>query len=261
MIARYLFVLLMLAPLAYPTAPSWVAAGVNLTYTQGSTTNTYFVQSRSGDDITYILRTVSSTSTRNPTLHGNSSADYGDFWFDTSLLAGQHTGDTIGDYHVSDESQQSYAGKQYDTISIQSSVQGATITRTIDKATGLILKVHVNVAGLSDAVLSSRYIPAYDAQTPPPPSQPPSTPPQQNATNGTAQPPPPASNGTSGGSTPPAQQPPPAPYQPSSGSSGSEPISGVQPYSTKSPLCCGSAFILAFVGLIAFLRPGRGARS
>ncbi len=251
--ARYLIVLLMLVPLAYATAPSWVAAGVNLTYSQGSTTNTYYVQSRSGDDITYQLRTVTSTSTRNPTLHGNASADYGDFWFDITLLSGQHTGDTVGDFSVTDESQQTFAGTQYNTISVQNSVQGATITRVIDKATGLVLKVHVDVSGVSDAVLSSRYIPAYDA-TAPPPSPPPGTPPQQNATNGTAtQPPPaPASNGSGTGT----QQPPPAPYQPS-GSTGSEPISGVQPYSTKSPLCCGSAFILAFIGFAAFL----GARA
>ncbi len=249
--ARYLFVLLMLVPLAYPTAPSWVATGVNLTYGQGSATNTYYVLSRSGDDITYQLRTVTSTSTRNPTLHGNASADFGDFWFDISLLSGQHTGDTVGDYSVTDESQQTFAGTQYNTISIQNSVQGATITRVIDKATGLVLKVHVNVAGVSDFVLSSRYIPAYDATAPPPPG----TPPQQNATNGTgAQPPPPAPSNDSGAGSQQAQ-PPPSPYQPSGSSS--EPISGVQPYSTKSPLCCGSAFILAFIGLAAFL----GARA
>lgn len=255
--ARYLFVLLMLMPLVFPTAPSWVAAGANLTYTQGSTTNTYYVQSRSGDDITYQLRIVNSTSTRNPTIHGNASDDFGAFWFDISLLSGQHTGDNIGDYYVSDESQQTFAGKQYDSISVQTSVQGATMTRVIDKATGLILKVHVNVAGINDAVLTSRYIPAYDAQSPPP-TPPPSSPPQ-NATNTTTQPPAPNPTGN-GSSAPPPQQPPPAPYQPS-GSSGNGSISDVQPYTTKSPLCCGSSFILAFIGFAAFLSVRRRAGS
>ena len=244
---RWVLFLLALVAAAHSTAPAWVASGVNLTYSQGSTTNTYVVTSRTNTDIIYKLTTVSNTGTRSPTLDGNASVDFGDFWFDISLLSGQHTGDSVGDYHISDESSQAYAGKTYDTISVQTTVQGATVTRVLDKASGLVLKVSVNVQGVQDVTLAQRYIPAFDATAP---QQPPSQP-SQNASN-PAPPanqtaPPQANNTQPENQTPPTQQQG-TPYQPSSGG---QPITGVQPYSTKSPFCCSSAFILALLGFAA----------
>jgi hypothetical protein len=245
---------LALFSLVNASAPSWVDHGVNVTYTQGSSTMTYYVMSRTSADITYQLRTVSSSGTRMPTLSENSSADYGDFWFDTTLIYGGSTGDTFGDYRISDQSSQSYAGKTWDTESVQQTIQGATVTRVLDKQTGLVLKVSVDAPGqtIQDIVLTSEFLPAFDT----PAQQPAAPPPQQNTT-----PTPPAANNTPPPSQPQQNQtqpssPPAQPYQPSGGStSGSQPIGNVQPYSTSSPFCCSSAFILGLIGMVAVLRP------
>jgi len=240
---------MILLAICYSTAPSWVASGVNLNYTVGSDTVTFKVINRSGDDLHLNVKYLSTAHESNPTE--NASTESGQFWFDNSELSGVSVGGMIGDYDVIAQGSQHFANKDWDTITLQTSISGATTTFVYDAATGLLLKETISASGAPTITLINYYVPAWAPPPPPPPpaNNTPSNPPQQNSsanqTSGQQQ------NNT-GTSQPPANQssqPPGANI--SNQSAGAPP--GSQPAASsgtaKKKLCSSSAFILLILGL------------
>ena len=247
MIARCLVVLMMLLAICYSTAPSWVASGVNLNYTVGNDTVTFKVLDRSGDDLHLNLKYLSTAHQSNPTE--NASGESGQFWFDNSELSGASVGNIVGVYDVIAQGSQHFAGKDWDTVTLQTSISGATTTLIYDAATGLLLKETISATGAPTITLINYYVPAWAPPPPPPANNTNTTPPQQNAsTNNTGSPPP---ANTSGSSPPPQQPSQPPGTNISNQSAGTPPAS--QPAASsgtaKKKLCSSSAFILLILGL------------
>jgi len=244
---KILMVLLALLPIGYSVAPAWVNTGVNLNYSAGSDAISFTVVSRSAEDIHLQLYTLSTDKTTHPVE--NASADSGQFWFDTSLLSGASPGTFAGAYSVTDAGRQSFAGTDWDTVTLQSTVSGVVTTKVLDRSTGLMLKETFSAAGAPTVTLVKYYIPGISPAPPQEnsttPAQPPAnqTPPADNQThpadnqtpsqpgtpgNGSAQP---GTNGT--------QAEPPAPQSPSA----------------QQKKCCLSGFVLLLIGFAA-LRKG-----
>ncbi len=249
MITRCLVVLMMLLAICYSTAPSWVASGVNLNYSVGTDTVSFSVLDRSGDDIHINQKTISTSAQAN--YLDNASAESGHFWFDSSEFSGESVGNMVGDYDVIAQGSQHFAGKDWDTITLQGTISGATTTFVYDTATGLLLKETVSAAGAPTVTLVSYYVPAW---APPPPPPAPvnntnATPPHQNASMNNTGSPPPAN--TSGSSPPPQQPSQPPGTNISNQGAGTPP--GTQPATSsgaaKKKLCSSSAFILLILGL------------
>ena len=234
--------LLALLAVSYSVAPSWVKPGVSLNYSVGSDLVSFSVLNRTVSDVKIEVFTKSTSHKAYP--NENASALYGQFWFDSASLAGAYKGGDIGEYVVSDISSQSFAGQQWDTISLQVTISGAITTKVLDKKTGLLLKQTVSAVGAPSVILQKFYVPDW-VQVPVPPvnNTPPPPPPVNNTGNVTAPPPvnntvvnssqnntPPAQNNTTiiQNTTPPAQEPPVAPS-----------TNGKKPW-----LCFPAAFIL-----------------
>jgi hypothetical protein len=243
---KILVLLLALLTVVYSVAPAWVVTGVNLNYSVGSTPFTFSVLSRNTTDIQVEEINLSSSKTPHPGDE-NASKDSGDFWFDSSLLSSASTGSTIGDYSVTDEGTQTFAGTSWDTLTLQGTVTGAMTTKVLDRKTGLLLKQTVDAPGAPVVTLTQYYIPSLapaaappgNTQPAPAPTAPPAnTSPPANATqpapgNNTT---PQTANQTQGG-------------QPAAGSAST----GTAPAKKQ---CCTSAFLLLVVGIVA-LRNGR----
>lgn len=242
---KNLFILFLFLSVVYSTAPSWVAQGVSLNYSMGTTSIYFTVTGNSNNQIHLSEKVVADTvSNLNPIE--NASKDFGNFWFDPAQLSSIFYGQTVDGYTYSAESQTTFAGKTYDAITIQATIQGVTTNKIYDKTTGLLLEW--DVTGQPTVYLAAQYIPAFAPATPPPqnnqPPQntPPPPPPQNNS--GNAPPPPPQQN------TPPPQNnsqnkttkpklipiPPPAPSPPPS----------------SSLPCCPSGFVLLILTFVMF---------
>jgi hypothetical protein len=252
---KILAFLLTLLAVGYSVAPAWVDTGVNLNYSVGSDTVSFSVLNRTATDIR--IQTFTFSTSHNSFPDENASADSGQFWFDTSLLSSASSGDTVGSYSVTDESTQTFAGKSWDTVTLEGTVSGAMTTKVFDKTTGLLLKQTVDVSGAPVITLVQYHIPALEPAPVVPPQANNTAPPKTNttppATNTTTPavnttqpavnvtPPSPQNNGTT---QPQTNETPPG--QPSASSSAAAPAK---------KHCFGSAFLLLVIGLVA-LRNG-----
>ncbi|MFN7991183.1 MAG: hypothetical protein U0R44_03415 [Candidatus Micrarchaeia archaeon] len=174
-------ILLALMPLVHPTAPAWVAAGVSLNYSVGSSAFTFIVLNRTSTDVRLQIQNHSSSKLLTPTE--NASADYGQFWFDSSKLSGAQPGGSIGDFSVSETNKQTFAGKEWDTVTLTQTLGNSEMTKILDLQTGILLKQTVNAPGAPVVMLQQYYIPSLAPPPPtPPPAQPPANTTQHNAT-------------------------------------------------------------------------------
>jgi hypothetical protein len=241
--ARYLLPLLLLSAVAFSTAPSWVVKDTVIEYASGSDKITFTVLSNNGSDIKTQIKP--SAAPNSYTATENASGLYGQFWFDSAELADAFSGQYIGDFSVTGDGTQTFAGKEYDTITLVGTVSGSETTRVYERQTGLMLKQTVDAPGAPQVVLTKFTPPAAPAPPPPPVQQPPAN---QTPPSNTTQPPP---TNTSQPSQPPVQNPP--TEQPSQPPPQETPEAPEQP--GKRPItsvCCGSAMIL--LALFAALR-------
>jgi hypothetical protein len=244
---RNLFVILLLSALGFSAAPSWVVKGAVLEYSAGSDTVTFTVIDRTVENLKIDIKAKSAPTSY--TANENVSGVSGQFWYDSSILSSATNGQSLGDFSVTDEGKQTYAGKEYDTITLEGTLEEVQTTKVYEKQTGLMLKQTVNAPGAPEVILIKYSPPGAPA---PPPSAPPAnqTPPSQPPTQ------PPPSQPPTNGSTP--QQPiqpsqPGEPYQP--------PVQEPSPEEPTQPekkpitaLCCPSAIILLIIGFAATRR-------
>ncbi|MBI5046865.1 hypothetical protein HZC07_03995 [Candidatus Micrarchaeota archaeon] len=199
MYKKSLGILLVLLAVAYSVAPAWVSEGVNINYTMGTDNVSFTVLNRTSTGINLAVKFASASKINRPT--DNVSADSGQFWFDNSLLADAFIGRAIDEYIVVDESKKIFAGKEWDTVSLETTVSGAVTTKIFDRKTGLMLKQTVSGVDAPTVTLVAAYIPAFEPAKPPPapPIIPPANPNTSNSsTNSTITPPPspPSQNNT-----------------------------------------------------------------
>ena len=239
---RALLLLLVLAAAAYATAPGWVAKGASLNYSAGTDTISFTVLERNSSDIRIQIKL---SSAQNPyTGVENASGQYGQFWFDKDQFSNPEGFSVVG------QSSQSFAGKSWNTITLQGMVSGAQTTRVYDKDSGLMLKQTVGAPGAPVVTLMQYYVPNWQAPAPPPP--PPSAPPPANG----SAPPPSSPPSTPPPTTPPSATPPSS--TPPSSTPPSVPPSGEpfwpeeEPEPEQGP-CCLPAFMLGALGFAVFL--------
>lgn len=262
MYLKSIFVLVILFGLVFCASPSWVQRGVVLTYNVGSSPTTFTVTGVSGEQISIETRQGSSSTTH--TIVDNSSATYGQFWFDQNRLSEAYLGQTIGDFSVTDSSDQTFAGKEWHTITLVGTLSGARTTKILDMDTGLLLQQNVSVSGapavtISQIVIPALNIPPASASPPPatpssPPQVPSSTPPATptSTSSGTQ----PANPGpSSNSSTPTVPSTPAANYTPSDASiAATVPFATVSETDKKSGSCCLPAMILVMLFGLVFLK-------
>ncbi len=183
-----LLVLLLLFGGVFARAPSWISSGTSINYTVGSAIYTFTVTEVTSSQIKIDLKTSSSSSTSR--LIDNATADSGQFWFDPTLLTSASAGRSIGGYSVISTSQESYAGKSFQTATLQIILGGVTTTKVFDIESGLLLDQRTSASGSSPVLIRNYFVPAW---APPPPnvtapaspstpSSPPTTPPSQPTT-------------------------------------------------------------------------------
>lgn len=238
-------ILLVLLALGFATAPSWIATGANLNYSQGGNTITFTVTGRTDTDI--LIQLTTSTPLTKSIIPENASLDSGHFWFDPTLLANAYQGEVFDGLTVMGTSQQTFAGQSWTAVTLQGTLSGVQTTEMYDQQTGILLKLTVAGGVAPDVVLTQYYVPAL-APPPPPPQQNNTTttpPPAQNSTNSTATAPPP-SNSSAAPNTTETTQPPPETSTPPANQTSSSP-----PSSKSKSLCCPSSFILLLVGFVA----------
>ena len=169
---RILPMLLIFVSVAFAAAPAWVAEGVVLDYSMDGDTVTFTVTERTSTEVTMNIETVEEyTATENASLTN------GQFWFDDSLLADASDGDEIDEFRVTDEGTQTFAGKQWDTVTLEGTISGAETVRIYDRDSGLMLKQTVQVPDAPEITLTNYVVPDFD--TAPPPSSPPTTEPTE----------------------------------------------------------------------------------
>jgi len=235
---RNIAIFVMLLTLGYAIAPTWIAQGAKLDYSAGSDTVSFTVIKANSTDLKIEIKSSSSSKVRTGTE--NASASTGQFWFDSSLLSGASVGSTIEDYSVTQEGKQTFAGKEWDTITLQGLVSNATTTKIYDKKSGLLLKQTVDAQNVPTVILTNFNIPSLTTYSAPPPTTPPATP--ENDTTGTAQ------QNTTGAAqqnttaqpTQPAEQPPIEP--------------GTEPSGEESGGVCASAAVLLALSGFSFWR-------
>ncbi|HSB46569.1 MAG TPA: hypothetical protein VLD37_01035 [Candidatus Bilamarchaeum sp.] len=237
--ARYLLLVLVLSAAAFSTAPAWVVKDTVVEYSVGSDKITFTVLSNNGTDVKMQIKP--STAPNSYTATENASAMYGQIWFDSELLSGASYGRTYGDLTVTDEGTETYAGKEYHTITLNGEISGSDTTRVYDKETGLMLKQTVTAAGAPQVVLAKFTPPAAPAPPPPPPPQQPAN---QTNTSQPSQPQQPPANQTSQPSQPsqPYQPPTVTPNPPAEEPAEETPEAPAKRSITSA--CCGSAVIL-----------------
>lgn len=240
-----LLVLLLLVGGVFARAPSWVSSGTSINYTVGSATYTFTVTEVSSSQIKIDLKTSSSSSTSR--LIDNATADSGQFWFDPTLLTSASAGRSIGGYSVISTSQESYAGKSFQTATLQIILGGVTTTKVFDIESGLLLDQRTSASGSSPVLIRNYFVPAWappppnvttpaPSSTPPTPTTPSSQPttPTPSSTNSTSSPSTPTSNST------PSVTPPLSP----------DPI--VKPSSQSSSTCpCPESLFFVLLGFLA----------
>jgi hypothetical protein len=245
---KTLFAILAVISLAFATAPIWVASGASLTYSAGTDSIAFNVVSANGSDIK--INVVPASTGKTNTATENASADSGQFWYDNALLSSATVGSTVGDFAVVDESAQQFAGKQWNTITLEDTVSGAKTTKVYDKQSGLLLKQSVDSPGAPVITLTQFTIPGISAQPPAQqPAQPPAQQPAQNQTqqNGTAQPAEPQDNATDGTSGEPLIS---DDGQPSQTEQPAEPAAPAE----EKGKCASGFVLLALLGFAAFCR-------
>jgi hypothetical protein len=251
MFAKLLPLMLVLLAVCYSTAPAWVDTGVNLNYTVGNDTITFTVASRAADALKIQVKPLSSPKTSTATE--NASGVSGQFWFDTGLIANAYNGKKIGDYQVTAVGKQTYAGKQWDTLTLEIDSAGAHTTKIMDVPTGLLLSQSVVVKGGPTTVITLKqfYIPAFAPPPPPPPANATNPPPANN----TAPAPVNASSNSTNttASSPPQNNTQPTVVQPSQPSTPAAPTQPTGPQ--KEPCCLTTAFIMLILASAIF-RPG-----
>ena len=235
---RSIIVLLVLASLAFSTAPGWVTAGVVLDYSAGSDTIKFTVLERTGDNVKTSIKV---SSAPNPyTANENASGSSGQFWFDKDQFSNPP------DFTILGQSKQTFAGKEWNTITLQGTVSGAMTTRVYDKDSGLMLKQTVSAVGAPEVILTQYKVPNWEAIAPPAPPPPPS--------NGTTPPSAPPSAPPPSG-TPPSAPPSAPPSTPPSAPPAPPPTNGdfwPEEEPPKESPCCLSGLVLAMVAVAAF---------
>ncbi len=164
---QILAMLLIFLPLCFSKAPDWVAKGVSLEYSVGSSKATFVVTDRNSTDIRLDITTVKTNKATE-----NASLQYGQFWFDDSLLGGASVGKKIGDFEVKAIGSMTFAGKEWSAITLEGTISDAKTTRIYDKQSGLMLKQTVNAEGAPTITLTKFTIPAFESAAPPPPAAP-----------------------------------------------------------------------------------------
>ncbi len=162
---RNLIAILLIVALANATAPTWVASGAMVKYTVGTDTITFTVLSRNTTDVVIRIDTLSTSKSR--TISENASADYGQFWYDSDLLGGSYIGGYVGEFTADSEGSQTFAGKEWGTINISSTLSGALTKRIYEKRSGLLLRQTVDAVGAPSVTLIQYAIPAFGTTTPP----------------------------------------------------------------------------------------------
>jgi len=239
---KIIMALLALLAVSFSVAPSWVKSGVSLNYSVGSDLVSFSVLNRTDSNVQIKVFTKSTSHSTYP--NENASAQSGQFWFDNSSLSSAYSGQNIGDYEVTDVNTQSFSGKQWDTVTLESTLSGAITTKVLDKKTGLLLKQTVNAVGAPSVILQQFYVPDW-VQVPVPPvnNTPPPPPPVNNTGNVTA--PPPLNNtvvNSSQNNTPPAQTN--TTVEQNTTSPGQAPWPSPPSPADKPFPCCPAAFIL-----------------
>jgi hypothetical protein len=179
--------LLVFVSAAFATAPGWVAEGVELEYSMDSDTVTFTVTERTSTEVKMTIDTGKEHQATE-----NASLIYGQFWFDDSLLEDADEGDDIEEFEVIDEGTETFAGKQWDTVTLEAIITEAKTVRIYDRDSGLMLEQTVDVAGAPTVTLEKYTIPDMEAVAPPPPPPPEPTPPANDTTepaNETTEPP------------------------------------------------------------------------
>jgi len=237
---KIIIALLVMLAVCFSTAPSWVKPGINLNYSVASDLVSFSVLNRTSSDVKLQVFTRSTSRSTYP--NENASAQSGQFWFDNSSLSSAYSGQDIGDYEVTDVSTQTFAGKQWDTVTLESTLSGAITTKVLDKKTGVLLKQTVSAVGAPAVILQQFYVPDW-VQVPVPPVNNTPPPPVNNTGNVTA--PPPVNNtvvNSTQNNTPPAQTN--ATSQQNTTPSGQAPWPSVPSPPDKPLPCCPAAFIL-----------------
>ncbi len=245
---KNIFILLVLFTIAFSSAPTWVVVGTNLNYSTTSNNLSFTVQNVSISQIKTQLKTYSTggalVSTAVP--NENASAMSGQFWFDPYFLQTAFVGGSIGAFSVTDQGKQTFAGKEWDTVTLEDTEGGATVRRVYDKS-GLLLKETVSVPTFS-VILTQYNIPSIGNSNPAPP--PPAPPPQPKNNSAPAPPPPNVAPNPSPNPAPDNSQnqsnvtPAPKPKIPSK----------LTPKAPAKPLlpCCPATFVLLIVTFVAF---------
>ncbi len=251
---KTLSVLLVLLAVASATAPTWIAPGVSLNYTSGTTSVSFAVTSATSGKIGISLTTSPPPNTNN--FEENATLTSGQFWFDPNMISHAYQGELINGFTVTSTGPQSFAGQSWNTATLRGIVSGAETSYTYDEQTGLLLEQTVEASGVPNVVLSQYYIPAL---APPPQNI---TPPPQNTTvppapqpNATIAPPPvpPAVNTTAQGNSTDNS----SAVQPTDNSSlvpsgaGDQGSTSSDQSSSSSLPCCPTSFILLLAGFVA----------
>jgi hypothetical protein len=195
-IARILPMLLIIVSAAFATAPGWVAEGVVLEYSVDGDTVIFTVTERTSTEVSIEIDTGAPEKSM---ATENASLTNGQFWFDDSLLEDASDGDDIDEFEVTAEGTQTFAGKQWDTVTLEATLSGAKTVRIYDRDSGLMLKQTVQVSGAPVVTLTEYTVPDFEEAAPPPPEPPPAEEPTEPADE-TTEP------------TPPSEQPQPEPY-------------------------------------------------
>ncbi len=193
-VTRILPMLLIIVSAAFATAPGWVAEGVVLEYSVNGDTVIFTVTERTSTEVSIEIDTGAPEKSM---ATENASLTNGQFWFDDSLLEDASDGDDIDEFEVTAEGTQTFAGKQWDTVTLEATLSGAKTVRVYDRDSGLMLKQTVQVSGAPVVTLTEYTVPDFEEAAPP--SPPPTEP--TEPTEETTEP------------TPPSEQPQPEPYE------------------------------------------------
>ncbi|MCI0504156.1 hypothetical protein L0Y65_05610 [Candidatus Micrarchaeota archaeon] len=235
------FILLAIMAVGYAAAPSWVAGGASLTYSVGSDSVTFNVMSVSGEDIE--IDVIPSTTGKVSRATENKSLDSGQFWYDSAKLASASVGSTVGDFTVAGTGKQTFAGREWDTVTLVDTVSGSVTTKVYSLQGGLLLKQSVDKAGVPVITLARYAIPGLDV---PPATQPPAQPIVQNDTAT------PQSNATAPDVTAPVQNASGAQEEEEPSGSGETTAPPASGPSDEKGACASGAILLAVFGFAAF---------
>lgn len=162
---RILPVLLIISSTAFALAPGWVAKGVVLEYSVGSDDVTFTVHERNSTDIQ--IKIESKTDGK---AVENAAWSFGQFWFDKNLLQSATKGSSVDEFTVIDTGTETYAGKSWETVTLEGVISKAKTVRVYDKESGLMLKQSVQVEGTPPVVIKKIKVPNWKAEAPIPPA-------------------------------------------------------------------------------------------